>query len=282
METHSNYPQPPKYAPEDTHDGGVDYPEAHSPWTGTTESHHPEAAVTPRAADFEMDGSLSSQLSKNSQLPFIRKVYGILFAQLAITAVWLAIVSANRQAMLGFLARRVELLILAVVGELVTLYALGCYKEIARSVPTNYCLLGIFTVCMSYLASFTTVQFEPELVLAAGGLTAAMVFGLTIYAIQTKDDFTNLGAFMFVLSFSLLFACIFFLFIRSHFLYIVLTALVVVLLGMFIIYDTQLIFSGHSHQFTIDDYVFAAMVLYIDIIRLFLEVLKLLGALTKK
>lgn len=282
MEIHTNYPQPPKYTPEDTHEGAVQYPDAHNPWTGATEAHHPDTASTPRIADFELDASLSSQLSKNSQLPFIRKVYGILFAQLAVTALWLAVVSANREAMLGFLARRVELLVLAIVGQLVTLYALGCYKEIARAVPTNYCLLGVFTLCMSYLASFTTVRFEPQLVLAAGGLTAAMVLGLTIYAIQTKDDYTNLGAFMFALSFSLLFACIFFLFIRSHFLYIILTALVVVLLGIFIIYDTQLIFSGHSQQFTIDDYVFAAMVLYIDIIRLFLEILKLLGALTKK
>lgn len=279
MDSHSYYPQPPKYVPEDSPHATSD---PQGPWTGATDTQHQEPAPSPRNADFELDASLGTQLAKNTQIPFIRKVYGILFTQLAVTAVWLAIVSANREAMLGFLARRIELLVLAIVGQLVTLYALGCYKEVARSVPLNYSLLGIFTICMSYLASFTTVQFEPKIVLAAGILTAGMVLGLTVYAIQTKDDYTQLGAFMFVLSFSLLFGCLLFLFIRTYFLYIMITLLCVILLGMFIIYDTQLIFSGHSHQFTIDDYVFAAMVLYIDIIRLFLEVLKLLGALTKK
>lgn len=279
MDSHSHYPQAPKYTPEDTHNYPVD---PNSPWSGSADTQHQEPIPSPRNPEFELDASLGTQLAKNTQIPFIRKVYGILFTQLAVTAVWLAIVSANREAMIHFLARRIELLVLAIVGQLVTLYALGCYKEIARSVPLNYSLLGIFTICMSYLASFTTVQFEPKIVLAAGILTAGMVLGLTVYAIQTKDDYTQLGAFMFVLSFSLLFGCLLFLFIQTYLLYIMITLLCVVLLGMFIIYDTQLIFSGHSHQFTIDDYVFAAMVLYIDIIRLFLEVLRLLGALTKK
>jgi protein lifeguard len=278
----TNYPQPPKYAPEGEPHGMQSYPEQNTPWSGAMDTQPHDEVPVPRQSDFEVDSSLSNHLSKNSQLPFIRKVYGILFTQLAVTALWIAVVSANRETMVAFLAKRVELLVLAIVGQLVTLYALGCYKEIARSVPLNYCLLGVFTICMSYLSSFTTVQFDPKLVLAAGVITAGMVLGLTVYAIQTKDDYTHLGAFMFLMSFALLFGCILFLFIRTYFLYITITVLTVILLGIFIIYDTQLIFSGHSHQFTIDDYVFAAMVLYIDIIRLFLEVLKLLGALSKK
>src|SRR3990167_9367361 len=213
MDSHSHYPQAPKYTPEDTHNYPVD---PNSPWSGSVDTQHQEPIPSPRNPEFELDASLGTQLAKNTQIPFIRKVYGILFTQLAVTAVWLAIVSANREAMIHFLARRIELLVLAIVGQLVTLYALGCYKEIARSVPLNYSLLGIFTICMSYLASFTTVQFEPKIVLAAGILTAGMVLGLTVYAIQTKDDYTQLGAFMFVLSFSLLFGCLLFLFIQTY------------------------------------------------------------------
>lgn len=48
--------------------------------------------------------------------------------------------------------------------------------------------------------------------------------------------------------------------------------------SLFIVYDTQLIMGGkHSHQFGVDEYVFAALTIYVDIIQLFLFVLRLFG-----
>lgn len=50
---------------------------------------------------------------------------------------------------------------------------------------------------------------------------------------------------------------------------------------VYIIYDTQLIMGemgGHKkHQFSVDDYAFAALNLYLDLINLFLHLLHLLG-----
>merc|ERR1712244_171859 len=53
----------------------------------------------------------------------------------------------------------------------------------------------------------------------------------------------------------------------------------VVIFSLFIIYDTQLIVGGthKKHQFTVDDYVFAALNIYLDIINLFLMLLELMG-----
>ena len=50
--------------------------------------------------------------------------------------------------------------------------------------------------------------------------------------------------------------------------------------SLYIIYDTQLIVGGkHKRcmQLSIEEYVYAAMILYVDIIRLFLYVLRILG-----
>ena len=50
------------------------------------------------------------------------------------------------------------------------------------------------------------------------------------------------------------------------------------LLGsIYIVYDTQLIMGDRSRQLSVDDYIWAAMMLYIDIVRLFLYILQLLG-----
>lgn len=34
---------------------------------------------------------------------------------------------------------------------IITLYALACYRRIARKVPLNYILLGLFTLAESYM-----------------------------------------------------------------------------------------------------------------------------------
>merc|ERR1719343_1370915 len=52
----------------------------------------------------------------------------------------------------------------------------------------------------------------------------------------------------------------------------------VLLFTFYIVYDTQLIIGGsHKVQFSIDDYCFAALNLYLDVINLFQQILRLLG-----
>lgn len=48
---------------------------------------------------------------------------------------------------------------------------------------------------------------------------------------------------------------------------------------MYIVYDTQLIVGGahKKHEFGVDDYVFAALNLYLDIINLFIFILSIIN-----
>ena len=62
---------------------------------------------------------------------------------------------------------------------------------------------------------------------------------------------------------------------------LVVCTLVICLLSIYIVWDTQMIVGGkgkhQAHQFDLDDYVIAAILLYSDIIQVFLCVLQLLG-----
>jgi FtsH-binding integral membrane protein len=49
-------------------------------------------------------------------------------------------------------------------------------------------------------------------------------------------------------------------------------------MGIYIIYDTQLIVGEKSEKFSIDDYIFASVCLYVDIIRMFLYILRIFAA----
>ncbi len=55
----------------------------------------------------------------------------------------------------------------------------------------------------------------------------------------------------------------------------------VMIYSLYIIIDVYFIFSRGRYGITHEDYVFAAMILYLDIIQLFLEILRLLGQLSK-
>ena len=50
----------------------------------------------------------------------------------------------------------------------------------------------------------------------------------------------------------------------------------------YILIDTQLILGGKNKELTLDNYVMGAMILYVDIIGLFLKLLQLMGEKKKK
>ena len=169
------------------------------------------------------------------------------------------------------------LVIVACVLAIVVECALICVRSLARKVPTNYILLFLFTICEAYTVAFICAASDPKIVLAAAFMTAAMVISLTVYAFVTKTDFTVLGGLFFILGACLTMFCIFAFIVRYHVLNMAICAIGVVLFGLYLIFDTQLIMGGKRYQLDIDEYIVGALILYIDIIMIFLYLLRLLS-----
>ena len=142
------------------------------------------------------------------------------------------------------------------------LCTLVCCSKHARTVPRNYILLGIFTVCWSYMVAGFTVWFEPSDVFAAAGLTSAMVIGLTLFACCCKFKLTILWGIGAALSLAIWPLIIFCWIWPSRMLFNVVAFVVVVLTSIYIVYDTRLIMK----KLEIDEYVIGALLLYVDII----------------
>ena len=154
-----------------------------------------------------------------------------------------------------------------------------CCRAPARKVPLNYILLGIFTLCFSFFTAVITARYPTETVLTAAGATTLVTVALTIYACTTKTDFTTCGALLTVLFMTLFFVCISMIFFTfAVWWHPIIAGLFVIIYGFYIIYDTQLIAGGRKHELSLDDYVIGALLLYIDIIMLFLELLRLFGS----
>lgn len=208
------------------------------------------------------------------RIGFIRKVYGILSVQLLITSTFVVLTFLPPVAF--FVQMNIELFYLALCTSFGIIIMLICFPELYRTVPINYIMLFIWTVCESYLVGTASSFYPPEIVLVAAGLTTVIVLTLTVYSFTTETDFTVHAALLYSLS-MVLFLWGLFILIFGFFLYTLYCVLGVILFSVYLIFDTQLIIGKYGKEYGIDDYIIAALNIYIDIIQIFLFLLQILG-----
>ena len=218
----------------------------------------------------------------NTRKGFIRKVYGILSVQLLIT-VFLCMVAMSSTSYFHFMMNSggMALMIIAIILTIIISIMLICCRSMSREVPTNYILLGIFTICEGYLVSYSCAMTSPKIVFMAAIMTLVITVSLTVYAMTTEKDFTYYGGMLFVCSVALFFVGIFMMFTNNPILHIIFAGFGVCLYGLYLIYDTQLIVGKKTHELTVDDYILGALFIYLDVVMIFLYVLEILSDLTK-
>ena len=156
--------------------------------------------------------------------------------------------------------------------------AIICCRNCSRKVPTNYALLAIFTLCETWILSYICTFYDKEIVLLSGVLTCAVTCALGGYAMTTKTDFTICGGLIWIMCIVLLFVSLSFMFFTwTVFWHPLVSGLVLIFYGIFLIYDVQLVAGKGKHKLEVDDYVLGALLIYTDIILIFLEILKVLG-----
>jgi FtsH-binding integral membrane protein len=216
------------------------------------------------------------QAEQSVRVGFIRKVYAILSLQLFLTFGMVAVFTFV-PSVKNFVAKNPGILWAAILLSFVFLIALSCFPSVSRKHPTNLICLALFTLCEGYLVGAISSYSGADAVIKAVACTLIITTGLTIYAWQTKVDFTAMGGYMFAASCSLLLVGLMCAIFQSQIMMNIYAGLGCLIFSAYIVYDTQLIIGGahHSHSFEIDEYVFAALNLYIDIVQLFLFLLRL-------
>lgn len=206
---------------------------------------------------------------------FIKKVYGILSIQLLLT-VLVSSFTIN-QGFKKFIFEQTWMVFLCLGLNLTTMITLICSKKYARTVPINYILLIIFTLSEAYLVASICAVADYRIVLTAAGLTAVVTLALTIYAINTESDITMLGGVLFASLTILVFLTLVSFFLRLDFIYYICCGLGALVYSVYLVYDTQLIMGKFGNDYQVDDYILAALMIYIDIIQIFVELLRLLS-----
>lgn len=120
--------------------------------------------------------------------------------------------------------------------------------------------------------------FDQSVVIQAFFLTAAVVIGLTAFTFQTKHDFSNMYAALTTGLMVLILGGFLQIFFGNEMTDTALAVGGAFLFSMFIIVDTQMIMTRLSAE----EYILATIQLYLDIVNLFIEILKILEKINRK
>ncbi|CDP03667.1 unnamed protein product [Coffea canephora] len=208
---------------------------------------------------------------------FIRKIYSIITAQLVLTVAVAAVVVTYHPIARFFTTTGagLALYIVLIITPFIVLCPLYYYHQ---KHPVNYLLLGVFTLTLAFAVGLTCAYTEGKVILESVILTGAVVISLTLYtfwAAKRGHDFNFLGPFLFgAVVVLMLFAIIQILFPLGRISTMIYGCLASIIFCGYIIYDTDNLIK----RYTYDEYIWAAVALYLDIINLFLSILTIFRA----
>ncbi|XP_034028323.1 protein lifeguard 2-like [Thalassophryne amazonica] len=211
---------------------------------------------------------------------FIRKVYAILMIQLFVTLAVVALftfcdpVKDYIQANPGWYWSSYAVFF-------VTYLTLSCFSAPRRQFPWNLILLAIFTISLSYMTGMLSSFYNTKSVVMCLGITAAVCLLVTVFSFQTKIDVTSYHGVLFIFC-MVMFISGLVLAIVLPFQYVpwldsIYATLGAILFTMFLAFDTQLLLGNNRYTISPEEYVFATLSIYLDIVYIFSFFLQIFG-----
>lgn len=201
----------------------------------------------------------------------VRRTYGVVFLGIIITCVGAAF-ALSQPALMGAVIQHPILSMIAVFAPLFLV------MRNPRVFPQNVILTSLFTFAEGvWLAPFLYVaeRSQPGVVNQAALLTLGTFGALTAYTVFSRRDFSAWGSFFMVGLVVLLITSVINFFFRSAAAALYISAAAVLVFSGLLVFDTWRILR--SGQYGEDDYVAAAVQIYLDLLNMFVAILSLLG-----
>jgi FtsH-binding integral membrane protein len=269
-----------KYTPapqRDSFDESANYSQAPPSYVDEPSSSSDQAALLggPRSSednipdDFKF-GGMVAEATIDIRMGFIRKVYAILSVQLIATAI-LSSISFFNASYKNWIQTNQWMMWVSLFGA-IGFMLLTFWKR--KSYPTNLLFLAGFTGLEAYSISVIVSFYQSKIVLQAVLLTAGIFLALTLFACQTKYDFVSWQPYLFGgLWFLILFGFMAAFFPHNSMVELSYSGIAALIFSGYILVDTQLVMR-HYH---VEEEIAAAISLYLDIINLFLSILRILN-----
>ena len=213
----------------------------------------------------------TSQNSAARENPVLRNAFGLLALSMIPTAVGAAFaMSLGIPAMMMASPLIASLVFLAVMfGMLFMISAnsdstLGVVFMLMFTFLAGMWLSGILSVALAMTNGW-------QMIMTAALGTAGVVTGCSIYAMNTKRDFSSMGGFLFGSVIALIVVSLANIFFQMPLLSILISIAAIVIFSLFMVFDVQRVVRGGE-----TNYVMAATSIYLNIYNIFSSLLNLL------
>ena len=201
----------------------------------------------------------------------VRRTYGLVFISVIVTALGVAF-GFTQPALMQAVAQHPIITMLAMFAPLFMA------MQARRSFPRNIILTLLFTFIEGIWISpflFMAERANPGIVGQAGLLTLSTFGVLSLYAVVSKRDFSAWGSFFIIGLWVLIATSLINIFVGSALASLWIAGATVLVFSGLLVFDTwRIVRSG---QYGPDDYVPAAVNIYLDLLNLFLAIISLLG-----
>uniref|UniRef100_A0A1A8KPY1 Protein lifeguard 2 n=1 Tax=Nothobranchius kuhntae TaxID=321403 RepID=A0A1A8KPY1_NOTKU len=217
----------------------------------------------------------------NIRRVFIRKVYTILLVQLLVTVAIVALFTFC-DPVRDYIQTNPGWYWASYAVFFVTYLTLSCCSAPRRQFPWNLILLTIFTLSLSYMTGMLSSYYNTKSVVMCLGIAAAVCLVVTIFSFQTKFDVTSCHGMLFmfclVMFISGLVLAVVLPFQYVPWLDAIYASMGAILFTMFLAFDTQLLMGNKRYTMSPEEYVFATLSIYLDIVYIFSFFLQIFGA----
>uniref|UniRef100_A0A673K5Z7 Transmembrane BAX inhibitor motif containing 1a n=1 Tax=Sinocyclocheilus rhinocerous TaxID=307959 RepID=A0A673K5Z7_9TELE len=239
--------------------GQPPYPQPNDPYGGQPAGYPPPSipvipVIPPGLGDNEGFTTTGGFDDISVRHTFIRKVYLILGAQLLVTATIVAIFTFVEPVGV-FVRKNPAIYWVSYAVYFVTHLVLVCCQG-----PSYYSTKAVFL---------------------ALGITVLVSVAVTVFCFQTKVDFTKCSGFFCVLGIVVFVTGIITAIVLSFkyipWLHMLYAAIGAIAFTLFLAYHTQLLIGNRKLSIGPEEYVFAALSLYVDIVQIFIFLLQIIG-----
>jgi len=158
-------------------------------------------------------------------------------------------------------------------GILLVWFVLPRFANSAAGIGIVFAVTGLLGLGLGpMLTQYLALPNGTQIVATALGGTGVIFLGLSGYALTTRRDFSFLGGFLFVGFLVVIGAMLVNIFLHIPALSLALSAVIIMLMSGFILYDTSRMINGGE-----TNYVYATISLYLSIFNIFINLLHLLG-----
>jgi modulator of FtsH protease len=201
----------------------------------------------------------------------VRRTYGLVFLGIIVTMIG-SLVAMRTPALLQQSAQHPFITFFVFLGLLI--FA----QRTHRAFPQNIILTLLATFAAGVMIApmlYVYDRMQPGIVGQAAGLTFVTFLALSLYATFSRRDFSAWGGFFMVGVIVLLVTALLNWFFKNETASLWIAAGTVFVFGGLLVFDTWRIVR--SNQYGPDDYVPAAVSIYVDLLNIFLAILRLLG-----